>query len=420
MASGNHLNLRDGGSTSPISAPRLTIDPKSVREQADRVLSDPLFHNSKRSSSMLKFIVDRTLDGQHDLLKERFIGMEVFGRTADYDTSLDATVRVAVTEVRKRLALYYTESKHEHELRIDIPTRSYVAEFRFPEHPVQEQPAAEPNRPLHFWKVGVPVVLAILAFAVWGAFRLLSPAPAIEKFWAPLLNSPGAVSIVVGSPPAPAGQTATSAASSEPPAAQPSEKTLNAFLGESRFSFSTTDLNAANAAASYLGMHKKESALRFAQTTSLSELRGSPVILVGGFPNEWAMRLRADLRYSFQQEEESPGRGWGLGWIDDKSNPGNRKWGHDQSLPYTQVTGDYALVNRILDQTTGQWLIGICGLTGLSTLGAQQLLTDPKAMSALDTRLPKHWEQKNVQIVLAFKMVNGSLGTAQIVAAYSW
>jgi len=416
MASGNHLNFRDGGSTSPISAPRLTIDPKSVREQADRVLSDPLFHNSKRSSSMLKFIVDRTLDGRHDLLKERFIGMEVFGRTADYDTSLDATVRVAVTEVRKRLALYYTESKHEHELRIDIPTRSYVAEFRFPEHPmpVPEQPAVD-TRPRHrYWIAGIPIAAAVLALAAWGVLRALSPTPEMDKFWAPVLNSPAPVSILIGSPPVSAELTQKSSTS---PAPKSSEKTLNEFLGQSQASFSFSDLSAASAIASFMGLHKKDSSLRYAQATSLSELRGSPVILVGGFPNEWAMRLRVDLRYGFQLEEE---KRFGKTWIDDKKNPANRNWEIDQSLPYSQVTSDYALINRVLDQSTGQWMIGIAGLTGFSTLAAQQMLTDAKAMNMLGASLPKDWARKNLQIVLAFKMVNGSLGTARIVTAYSW
>ena len=81
-----------------------------LREQVERVVSDPLFCNSKRYSNLLRFIAERSLDGRNGDLKERIIGIEVFGRNPGYDTSLDATVRVAAAEVRKRLALYYRQT----------------------------------------------------------------------------------------------------------------------------------------------------------------------------------------------------------------------------------------------------------------------------------------------------------------------
>jgi hypothetical protein len=82
-----------------------TVDSDAVLRQANLILADPLFRNSKRYSNLLRFIVDRTLKGQIDDLRERVIGIEVFRRSPDYDTSIDPTVRVAASEVRKRLAL---------------------------------------------------------------------------------------------------------------------------------------------------------------------------------------------------------------------------------------------------------------------------------------------------------------------------
>ena len=173
--------------------PVCRAEPEAVREQVKRVVSDPLFCNSKRYSGLLKFIADRSLDGRLGDLKERIIGIEVFGRSPDYDTSNDATVRVAANEVRKRLALYYKEPGREQELRIDVPSGSYVAEFRVPElappaprtPPPQEtgiesQPPAEPpqkgslrsavaalgERRLRYLKAAAAVV--VLGLAAWG------------------------------------------------------------------------------------------------------------------------------------------------------------------------------------------------------------------------------------------------------------
>ncbi|MGB6696903.1 MAG: hypothetical protein WBE56_22110, partial [Terracidiphilus sp.] len=56
-----------------------------VRDQLRRILSSSAFHNSKRYASVLKFVVDQTLLGFGDRLKERTIGIEVFDRPPDYD-----------------------------------------------------------------------------------------------------------------------------------------------------------------------------------------------------------------------------------------------------------------------------------------------------------------------------------------------
>ena len=123
------------------------IDPEAVREQVKRVIADPLFRNSKRYSDLLNFIADRSLEGRVDDLKERIIGIEVFGRSADYDTSHDTTVRVAANQVRKRLALYYGEPGREQELRIDVRSGSYLAEFRLAEQTLSEPQSAQEERP---------------------------------------------------------------------------------------------------------------------------------------------------------------------------------------------------------------------------------------------------------------------------------
>ncbi len=104
------------------------------------------FANSERSQDFLQLIVERTLEGKVDSLRERMIGAEMFGRPIDYDTGSDAVVRVKANEVRKKLAQHYFESDRKLAVRIELPSGSYVARFIFesPEFTPQPQPRAVP------------------------------------------------------------------------------------------------------------------------------------------------------------------------------------------------------------------------------------------------------------------------------------
>src|ERR1700761_7471674 len=101
----------------------------AANQQLERLLANPYFSNSRRFPSFLRFIVRQTLSGRTDLLKERTLGVEVFGKHAEYDTANDPIVRVTAAEIRKRIAQYYQDPAHEHELRLSLPPGSYVPKF---------------------------------------------------------------------------------------------------------------------------------------------------------------------------------------------------------------------------------------------------------------------------------------------------
>ena len=91
--------------TNSISPQPVGIDPLSLREELDRVIASHHFQTSKRCQAFLRYAFEETLSGRQEL-KERSIGIEVFGRNPSYDTNLDPVVRMTAGEVRKRLALY--------------------------------------------------------------------------------------------------------------------------------------------------------------------------------------------------------------------------------------------------------------------------------------------------------------------------
>src|ERR1700690_4323414 len=109
------------------------VEKASIEEQVERILQNPHFSNSRRFPTFLRFVVRHTLAGQADVVKERTLGIEIFGRSATYDTSSDPIVRVTAAEIRKRIAQYYQEPGHEQEIRISLPAGSYVPQFHGPQ-----------------------------------------------------------------------------------------------------------------------------------------------------------------------------------------------------------------------------------------------------------------------------------------------
>ena len=103
----------------------------TVRRALELVISSDAFAGSERCKDFLRLVVERALAGELDALSERIIGVEMFGRPADYDTSNDAIVSVRATEVRKRLAQYYREAVITPVVRIELPPGSYIPEFHW-------------------------------------------------------------------------------------------------------------------------------------------------------------------------------------------------------------------------------------------------------------------------------------------------
>lgn len=114
---------------------------ESIRRYVDELLDGAAFRGSPRSQKFLRYIVEKTLSGEIESLKERTIGVELFQRTSTYDTGQDAIVRVAATEVRKRLLQHYRHYGDSSSFHISLPVGSYLPEFEV------QASATEPKEP---------------------------------------------------------------------------------------------------------------------------------------------------------------------------------------------------------------------------------------------------------------------------------
>lgn len=115
---------------------------KSLREHLNDVVEGDAFKGSHRSVQFLKYVVEHAIAGQCDSLKERVIGVELFGRSPSYDTGEDAVVRVTASDVRRRLMQHYGTYGSNANFRIALPQGSYVPEIsRLMATPEETQPA---------------------------------------------------------------------------------------------------------------------------------------------------------------------------------------------------------------------------------------------------------------------------------------
>lgn len=101
----------------------------ALRKHLREIVEGAAFKGSHRSAKFLDYIVERAMAGSFDSLKERMIGIELFGRLPSYDTSEDAIVRVTASDVRKRLLQHYGSSETASQIRIGLPPGTYLPEF---------------------------------------------------------------------------------------------------------------------------------------------------------------------------------------------------------------------------------------------------------------------------------------------------
>jgi TolB-like protein/Tfp pilus assembly protein PilF len=96
-----------------------------------KILASGFFNRSARLTRFLRFLVDQTLRGSAEDLKEYVIGVEVFDRHAGYDPRLDPIVRVEARRLRLKLRQYYDRDGLSDSIRIEIPDRGYAPAFKY-------------------------------------------------------------------------------------------------------------------------------------------------------------------------------------------------------------------------------------------------------------------------------------------------
>ena len=431
------LALLNRNSETPQKSTELTdlspVDKEAVLRQVERLLASSHFKNSRRYPDLLRFVVKQTLDGNADTLKERTLGIEVFGREPGFDTSGDSIVRVAAAEVRKRIAQYYQEEGRENELRIDLPSGSYVARFRRP--PEVSPPGAivpDPSEPVSThktanaaetkgvffpWTKLTIAAAALLLMAIGALIAVPRRSDAgMDRFWGQVYDPSTAVLICVG--------TVEPAHISSDFRHQFTVQMADTVNGAEEPTVPNTDYQVWPAVSwidaveltqitELLTRHHKKFVLRSSENVTLADLRRGPVILLGVLENSWTLRLVSKLRFHPRMDFASQKM-----WIEDSQHPERTDWSAPWGVAYSESYDDYALVTRCVNPLSGQVSIEMGGLGLHASQAAGEFVTNPAYMDSLSRSLSD--QNRNVQIVLKINVIKGEAGPPQIVATYYW
>jgi hypothetical protein len=412
----------------PTAAPEAA----SIREQLERLLAHPLFANSKRYPALLAYTVEQTLKGNSAELKERSIGVEVFGRSPSYDANADPVVRITAGEVRKRLMQYYYDAAHDGELVIELPSGSYVPQFRAPEpelppEPVAATPEPAPQsawaqtpaplrpRPRRRWLfLAFLSGLALAASFVLGwqlrALRNAQPATSIDRFWAPITDGTTTATYCLGEP---AKNIDVGSINSFDAPAGGSEPQPLYFRLHLSGHLALADVITLTRTAAALETRHKAFRVVPASEASFAQLREGPIVLIGGFDNIWTLRVTQKLRFGFESRN-------GVAIIVDRKSPKQTSWATAWDLPFEKLSRDYAIVARIHDNTTGQPVIVAAGISEEGTEAAGEILYNPVYLDSLLAKLPANWEALNMEAVIETQVIEGHPGPPSILAVETW
>jgi hypothetical protein len=415
----------------------------AVLLELQEILASPHFCNSKRYPALLQYIVEKTLAGESESLKERTLGIEVFDRPPSYDTNADTVVRYTAGEVRKRLSLYYHELGHRPLIQISLPAGSYIPEFfhshdegeepavahasdpvllpnssglTWPQEPVSPRPLSDPTpramvvqetRPdsravgvrrhtarAAWWALAVSAVL--LAAGTW-KYRTAHPKTPLDTFWTPVLQNQSTMMLCIGG--SVFSQTHISGVAT---ATKDVDYPFVSLPSVSAVALVTALLERSGGVSTQL---------QSAATTPLTELREHPVILIGGYNNQWTLRLLQPLRFHFSPVTDGQ-------WIQDSAHPGTHLE-RDPSLPYSSAD-DYAIVARFHDATTDSWVVALAGVGRNGTEAAAQFATSPHYMQLLRDQAGTDFANRNVEAVLKVSVIDGKTGAPALLAVHVW
>ncbi len=388
-----------------------------MRASLEKVVSSPQFSNSKRYPAFLRYVVEHELVGDTDQIKERTIGIEVFGRAPDYDTNADTAVRYTASEVRKRLALYYNKAAGAR-IQIELSTRSYQPEFYrlmtgegtpdsgtegeehssgssagFPLGESGNRSQASLSRKIFACLVLVLLGGLLTLVVQYGSSRYRSQAS--TRFWSPLTSGKGTVLI------SPGGDVFTS--SSTPAALVSGSTTEFPYL-------SLENGLAMGRITAVISSRGQDYRVEPTPTITLPQMRENPVVLIGAYNNAWAQRLLLPLRFHFSPR---PDKAIIDAWHTEK------RWARDSTKPFSE-TPDYGLVARFHNPSTDSIVLVVAGLQRYGTDAASQFVVSSRSLGLLNQRIGSDWTDKNVEVVIRTDVVNGKAGVPIIEGIHVW
>jgi hypothetical protein len=187
--------------------------------QVRKILESRSLQHADALKRLLDYLARHAMASQGDELKEYTVGLEAFGKPADYNPQLDSSVRVQAGKLRQKLDEYYRTDGAADDLIVSLPKGHFRLEFdeRPPRAAAPALAAAAETLPSRVaWRSWAPpLTSAIVVILALGALLFLYPrapraapassaatvwTPEMEELWRPFLSSPRPLLVAIGTP----------------------------------------------------------------------------------------------------------------------------------------------------------------------------------------------------------------------------
>jgi hypothetical protein len=406
----------------------------AVRIELDAILASPTFSGSKRCHDFLDCIVKHALAGDYDGLNERFLGVELFGRKVDFDTGADSIVRVRASDVRRRLAQYYSERSSPSAVTIGLSSGTYIPTFQWrvtdekkaalasPPDISHGEPApifADLPQPLagrRFFKplpIGLTLLVLVTIFVAGRHFWSVDRKSAMDEFWGPFLQNKNKVTLCLGD------SHLYWLSSDLRQKVDDNQPTMTVRYGDivkaSGGGTQIGDVRGVVNLAGFLSSRGLVTQVLWPEESRNISLDHTNAVYIGAFNNVWSMNLNRNLRFFFDSADGQHGPIW---FIRDRQHP-EKRWITEKTTAQRNDRS-YALITRIIDPDRKRVQMAIGGVNEFGTQAASEFLTDGAALSEFAHNAPRGWQEHNLQVLLEMDISGTVVVSPKVVATQVW
>jgi hypothetical protein len=415
----------------------MVLEAETARAQVERIFQSKTFRSSDVLRHLLSYLVDASLAGTADDLKEYTVAVDALGKPSSYDPRQESAVRMQVGRLRQKLAEYYrTEGVHD-PVVVDLPKGGFRVVFEPRKAPFEQVPLPDTvteEIPAAGWRrreIGLAVALAAVVAALaltlfFAAFGKRSAAgeavvpwtPEIQQLWEPILSSNRPLVVCIATPlsvlipgygfvrefavndwedvPKSKGIAALKEAL-RAPTVQPT--------------FGYTGVGTASAAlllGQFLGARQKSLVVTRANLLSLPELMEENVVFLGPLTGDREIRaLRVDQEILLEPDgirnlHPRPGEPAFVPEATGITEGPARKGGEDS-------LDTYSLISRVPGLRGKGQILSLSGNQISSVMAGAQALTDPSVAKMLVSKLrkPDGSIPRYFQVVLRVRSMDG-------------
>ena len=144
---------------------------KQFQSEIDRILESNLLHTSETSRKLLRFLAEKTISGEADLLKEYTVAVDALDRSAAYDPRHESTVRIQMGRLRQKLAEYYRTEGQNSDVIIDLPKGRFKLSFVRRNSPALRLDKNQASPPSLLWAAGLVLLTCLITTATLWTLR---------------------------------------------------------------------------------------------------------------------------------------------------------------------------------------------------------------------------------------------------------